>query len=160
MTHGRMFARARAPLALVALALGLAACQRNGTHADPADLPGSWTATLEMGPQRSEYRLELTPTRYVWTEEVYGPAGRPEDGLTARVVHSGAWEMRGERLALHQESFAVWTHPEGEANHAHQPAWDENNRIQTLRGDRMTVVFDPPPHVSYLRPPLHFERAR
>jgi hypothetical protein len=160
MTHGRMLARARAALALLTLALGLGACQRSGTGADPANLPGSWTAQIEMGQQRSEYRLDITPAGYTWTEEVYGPAGRPADGLTVRVVHAGAWEVRGDRLALHQERWTVWTHPEGEADRTHVPAWDENNRIKTLRGNHMTILFDPPPHVSYLRPPLHFERTR
>jgi hypothetical protein len=159
MRNGRMLARWRTAVLAVAAVLGLAACERDSTGADPAPL-GTWAATLQTADGRIVHRLQITPTLYVWEEETYGAGGRPEDGLRQRFVHRGDWRVRGDRLALRAGGMTLWTHPSGEQIVDFVVQWDNGNRVSSLEGDRMTLTHEPPPETSYRRPTLDFERMR
>jgi hypothetical protein len=157
MQNVRILIRRVTALLAMAAAAGLGACGESGTGS--SELLGSWRAEMSAGAgQRIEHRLELTPSRYTWTQEVYAPAGRPEDGLLDRFTHSGRWRMEGDRLALRTEAMSQWTYPTGESIIDFTVQWNDDHRIASLQGDRMTVTFEPPPHISFARPPLYFER--
>lgn len=154
MRNLRMTCRA-AIVAMVAV-LGLGAC--DGKATESSLLLGTWVAQVGSGEQRTEFRLEITPTRYAWTESFYGPGGRPEDGLRERVVRGGEWDIRGDRFAMYVGSLGHWTHPEGWWIIDFAPSWDETSRIATLTGGRMTIEHHPPPQQSFVRPTLEFRR--
>jgi hypothetical protein len=158
MRNGRMLTRWRAAALTTLAVLGLAACEGEGT--DASVLLGTWHATLQGVGQHQEHTLQITPTAYVWTQETYGPGGRPDDGLEERFTHSGEWEIRGDRLALRAGAMQYWTYPTGEEIVDFAVQWDPGNRIESLQGDRMTITYEPAPEVSYARPTLYFERVR
>ena len=158
MRNGRMLSRWRAAALAVVAVLGLAACGEDATGSSA--LLGTWEATLEgSNGLRLEDRLVITPTGYEWTQEVYGPGGRPEDGLQDRFVHRGDWKIADDRLAVRATSMQHWTYPHGEWIVDFVIQWNTSNRIASLQGDRMTISYEPPPEQSYVRPTLHFQRV-
>lgn len=157
MRNVRIFARRAAALVLLISGMGMAACDGSGTGG--SELLGGWRAEIAAGPERRiEHRLEIRSSRYTWTESVYGPDGRPEDGLEDRFTHSGRWRMQGDRLALRADAMSQWSHPNGEWIVDFAIQWNDANRVASLQGDRMTITYEPPPHISFARPPLYFER--
>jgi hypothetical protein len=40
------------------------------------------------------------------------------------------------------------------------PWWDDTNHAASLRANRMTIEHRPPPHQSFRRPTLEFQRVR
>jgi hypothetical protein len=66
--------------------------------------------------------------------------------------------MDGDRLAIRADGMSEWTHPQGEWIVDFAVQWNDANRIASLEGDRMTITYEPPPHVSFARPPLYFKR--
>jgi hypothetical protein len=154
----RMPRPGRALLLAVLTLIGGTACEQDATG--ESLILGTWDAQVGSGNQRTEFRLEITPSRYTWTESSYGPGGRPEDGLRERMVRGGDWDIRGDRLAMHVESLGRWSHPAGWLIVDFEPSWDETSRLAVLTGDRMTIEHRPPPYQSYVRPTLEFRRVR
>lgn len=158
MRTPRMLKTCRATIVAVLAVLSLGACERDATG--DSLILGTWEAQVGSGEQRAEFRLEITPSRYEWTELYYGPGGRPEDGLRERVVRAGEWDIRGDRLAMYVESLGHWSHPTGWGIVDFAPSWDETSRIAVLTGNQMTIEHRPPMHQSYMRPTLEFRRVR
>jgi hypothetical protein len=157
MRTASILSRFRVSALAAAAVLTLGACDSDPLREE--SLFGVWAATQAPQPNITvNYWLELDEDgSFEYRTEMYGPAGRPADHLLESVVILGDWEVRGDRLALREETGTRWTHGAGESQLDFLGEWNTQRRMQ-LHGDALSITYIPRPEQSISQYTLVYQR--